>query len=60
MIEVVLRIAILILLFIVFKKYLQRRKEKEWLMFEDVWGTNNNLQKQKYAINRKTGERRNL
>lgn len=60
MIEVVLGIAILILLFIVFKKYLQRRKEKEWLMFEDVWGTNNNLQKQKYAINRKTGERRNL
>ena len=60
MIEIILGIVILVLLFILFKKYLQRRKEKEWLMFEDVWGTNNNLQKQKYAIHRKTGERRNL
>lgn len=36
----------------------KKRKEKDWLLFEETKGFGDNIQKRKFALNRITGEKK--
>ena len=58
--QIVLIIAgIMVFLFIIFRIIRRKKKkEKKWLIFEEEKGINGDIQKRRYALNKKTGERK--
>ena len=49
----------LILLYLLLKKF-KRKKKKNWLIFQEEKGIEPNLKRTRFALNKFTGERREL